>query len=64
MDSAGIGMLIGRYKSLSYTGGKVYLCSLSSNIRKIITLSGINKIMHIFDTPKQALEAAKGGQAL
>lgn len=64
MDSAGIGMLIGRYKTLSYIGGKICLCNPSGNIKKLINLSGINKIINIFDTKEAALNALKGGKSL
>ena len=45
MDSAGIGMLIGRYKSVKMLGGNLELVNVKNNIRKILEMSGIPKII-------------------
>lgn len=47
MDSAGIGMLIGRYKSVKMLGGNLELVNVKNNIRKILEMSGIPKIIKI-----------------
>lgn len=47
MDSAGIGMLIGRYKVAKMLGGNVEMINVKSNIRKILEMSGITKIIKI-----------------
>ncbi|MDR0978737.1 MAG: anti-sigma factor antagonist [Lachnospiraceae bacterium] len=39
MDSAGIGMIIGRYKLASMLGGKVEIMNVKPNIRKIFEMS-------------------------
>ncbi|MBU9737872.1 anti-sigma F factor antagonist [Diplocloster agilis] len=49
MDSSGIGVIMGRYKNLNFTGGKVLAVSVSPRIRRILTLSGIHKIIDIYD---------------
>ena len=43
MDSAGIGMLIGRYKAVKMLGGNLELINVKNNIRKILEMSGIPK---------------------
>lgn len=45
MDSAGIGLLIGRYKLINMIGGKVKLANIDETIRKIFEMSGILKII-------------------
>ena len=45
MDSAGIGMVIGRYKQCQMLGGKTYVANLNNAVRKIFRMSGILKII-------------------
>ena len=45
MDSAGIGLVIGRYKLASMLGGKVKVTNLTTPVRKIFEMSGILKII-------------------
>lgn len=45
MDSSGIGVIMGRYKMVKSIGGKVYVTNVKRNIDKIITFSGLNKII-------------------
>lgn len=45
MDSAGIGLLIGRYKLINMLGGKVKIANINTPVRKIFEMSGILKIM-------------------
>lgn len=47
MDSAGIGMLLGRYKNTVMLGGKVEIINVNKNIKKILEMSGILKIIPI-----------------
>ena len=45
MDSAGIGMVIGRYKQAAMLGGEVYLANLTDSVRKIFAMSGVLKLI-------------------
>ena len=45
MDSAGIGMVIGRYKQASMLGGQVFLANLSTSVKKIFEMSGVLKLI-------------------
>lgn len=47
MDSAGIGMVIGRYKMVSMLGGRVAMVNVKPNIKKVFEMSGILKIIPI-----------------
>ena len=44
MDSSGIGFIIGRYNFLKKNNGKVFICSMNDQIRRIVLLSGLSKI--------------------
>lgn len=45
MDSTGIGVLIGRYKTLSKRNKKTYISNPSKSIEKIFNMSGLFEIM-------------------
>ena len=45
MDSAGIGMVIGRYKEVSMLGGTLELANMSETVKKIFQMSGVLKII-------------------
>lgn len=47
MDSAGIGLIIGRYKFTNMIGGKVELANLTGSIKKIFEMSGILRLIPI-----------------
>jgi len=49
MDSSGIGLIMGRYKLSSNNNGKVYLINVSSRVEKILSMSGILKIVTIIN---------------
>ena len=47
MDSSGIGVLIGRYRNMNFSGGDVAACHLNARIDKIFSASGLKKIIRI-----------------
>ncbi len=47
MDSAGIGMIIGRYKMMKMLGGSLEIHNASSSTKKILEMSGIMKIIPV-----------------
>ncbi len=49
MDSSGIGLIMGRYKNVSDNGGKLYIINVSSRVEKILKMSGILKIVEIYN---------------
>jgi stage II sporulation protein AA (anti-sigma F factor antagonist) len=55
MDSSGIGLLIGRYKKCHLSGGKMALLNVSAPLERLLTLSGIPKIMPIYEDVEAAL---------
>ena len=45
MDSAGIGMLMGRYKLAKMLGSKVEIMKIQPSVRKVLEMSGVLKII-------------------
>lgn len=47
MDSAGIGMIIGRYKLMKLIGGSLEIHNVKESAKKILEMSGVLKIVPI-----------------
>ena len=56
MDSSGIGLVMGRYRRAKLSGGIVVLINMSTSIEKIMTMSGMNKLIKIADDYESAYE--------
>ncbi|HHV17817.1 MAG TPA: anti-sigma F factor antagonist [Thermoanaerobacterales bacterium] len=56
MDSSGVGMIIGRYKKLQKTGGKIGVVYLTPKIKRIFDISGLFNIINYFSNEKEALD--------
>ena len=48
MDSSGIGMIIGRYKELKKSGGRVFAINIGPEVGRIFDVSGLRKIIPCF----------------
>ena len=49
MDSAGIGLMIGRYKLASMLGARVEMQNVQGSVKKIFEMSGILRLIPIID---------------
>ena len=49
MDSSGIGVIMGRYRRIFMLGGEVCAVHVNERMRKILTMSGVTKIMQIYE---------------
>lgn len=49
MDSSGIGVIMGRYRRIFMTGGEICAVNTNARMKKILTMSGITKIMQIYE---------------
>ena len=58
MDSSGIGIIIGRHKKILAENGQVFLVNLNGTIKKVIELSGINKIVKVHSDLTEVLNNA------
>jgi stage II sporulation protein AA (anti-sigma F factor antagonist) len=47
MDSAGIGLLIGRYRVANMLGSKLEIANLTQNVKKIFEMSGVLKLIPV-----------------
>ncbi|WP_069649356.1 anti-sigma F factor antagonist [Caloranaerobacter ferrireducens] len=56
MDSSGIGLILGRYKKAMNNDGKLLLVNASARVKKILEMSGITKIIKIYDSVNNALD--------
>ena len=52
MDSAGIGMIIGRYKMIKMLGGELEIENATRSVRKVLEMSGITRIIPITQNGK------------
>lgn len=57
MDSAGIGMLIGRYKQVCVNNGCVIAIGIKPPIERIFGLSGLDKIIKRCDNVEEAFDS-------
>lgn len=60
MDSSGIGMIIGRYKLIHSLGGSVALVCTSDRMKKLVTMSGLTRLIAVYQSVEQALTEVKG----
>lgn len=56
MDSAGIGVIMGRYKKVIFIGGKTAVANVGSAVDRIFKLSGLYKIVEKYDNVETALK--------
>ena len=49
MDSSGIGVIMGRYKRIYMLGGEVCAVHTRKKKKKILTMSGVTRIMQIYE---------------
>lgn len=49
MDSSGIGVIMGRYRMVYLLGGEVWAVHTNERMKKILTMSGVTKIIQIFE---------------
>ncbi|WP_018751470.1 anti-sigma F factor antagonist [Paenibacillus sanguinis] len=55
MDSSGIGVILGRYKLIKQKGGKMVICDVNPPVYRLFEMSGLFKIMPIFENEELAL---------
>lgn len=56
IDSSGLGVILGRYKCLSERGGRMAIIRPQPQVRHILELSGIMRIMGIYRDEKMAFK--------
>jgi len=56
MDSSGLGVLLGRYKKVALLEGKMSICCVQASVKKIFELSGLYKILAVYDSESEAIK--------
>lgn len=49
MDSAGVGLVIGRYKTVNSFGGSIEMINVNDKLKRVFEMSGILKIIPIIE---------------
>ena len=52
MDSSGIGVIVGRYKTVSYMGGTTVAIHVNEQIRRILHVAGLDQLLEIVEEEK------------
>jgi stage II sporulation protein AA (anti-sigma F factor antagonist) len=60
MDSSGIGVFIGRYKTITKRGGRVCITNINPQLDRILEVSGLRRILKEYDTVKHAVDSIRG----
>ena len=56
MDSSGIGLVMGRYKKSRLSGGQVILTGLDASLERVMTMSGMFKLVENTNNIESALK--------
>ncbi len=56
VDSSGLGVIIGHYKKVKEKNGNMYIVGAQPVVKKILTLSGINKLIPLFSNEREVLK--------
>lgn len=49
MDSAGIGLILGRYKMMNMFGGSMEITKVCPSVKKVLEMAGVTKIIPIIE---------------
>ena len=64
IDDAGIGVVLGRYRKLSASGGEVVIASCSETVKNILNMAGIFSLMQYVNTKEEAMTYFRGKEVL
>ncbi len=56
VDSSGLGEIADSYKNVTAAGGILALCEAQSTLRTLLKVTGLDKVIKIFDSEPAALE--------
>lgn len=56
MDSAGIGLIIGRYKLINMIGGELKIANVNTQIQKIFEMSGLLRLIPVEPKNKKEVQ--------
>lgn len=61
IDSSGLGVILGRYRELQERGGQLFFVQANPQVRRILKISGFEKISAFANSTAQIFEAIKEG---
>lgn len=64
MDSSGIGVVLGRYKKMVKSGGKIYVSGCSDYIEKLLSMAGVFSIVPRADDFESAAALINGQEQI
>ena len=56
MDSSGIGVIMGRYKTVRGLGGTIAVANVSEQLERIFVISGLHKLVDRYQTVRDAIQ--------
>lgn len=56
MDSSGLGLILGRYRRFCEQPGQLILTAPASQVRRLLELSGVDRIIPIYNTEEEAYQ--------
>ena len=60
MDSAGIGMIIGRYKTVKALGGSIIVYDIPQQLQRLFKMAGLDKLVIMCSSLREGLEIING----
>lgn len=64
MDSAGIGVVMGRYNRMKEKGGKLFLAGGSDYVRRILGMAGVYTLARHYETVEDVIKTLKDDNTL
>ncbi len=61
MDSSGLGVILGRYRDLEERGGRLFFVQANPHIKRVLQMSGLQKISEFADSAAHVLKRVEGG---
>ncbi|SHH20252.1 anti-anti-sigma regulatory factor, SpoIIAA [Thermosyntropha lipolytica DSM 11003] len=55
IDSSGLGVIIAGYKKVMAANGRMYIVGAKPNVKRILILSGVSKLIPIYDTEQEVI---------
>ncbi|MBO8158691.1 anti-sigma factor antagonist [Thermosyntropha sp.] len=55
IDSSGLGVIISSYRKIAAVNGRMYMAGARPNVKKILILSGVNKLIPIYDSEQEII---------
>lgn len=62
IDSSGLGVILGRYRELEERGGQLFFVQPNQQIKRILQMSGFQKISEFANSTADVLDRLEGGR--